>query len=132
MTISKGGGTTSGGNNDNANMQEPPERQSRLPKKSKEPFSTEGVSNEVKSIVKLTVEFPLKVNANQPNDLALMFKRFAKKLLTVDRTALILNWDHPEQNPIEDADDIECKESVVKQYYNGSRILTQRGKSWDM
>ena len=113
MTSPKQGAGNSGGNGDNTKLLAPPDRCSLLPQKSKEPFSTAAAFSEVKSIVKLTVEFPLKMSTNRQNDLALMFKRFTKKLLTIDRTAAVLNWDHPDQNPIADADDIECKESVV-------------------
>ena len=113
MTSSKQGAADSGGNGGNGKFTGPPQRQSLLPKKIAEPFLTDAASTEVKSIVRLTVEFPLKISASRPNDLALMFKKFTKKLLTVDKTASVLNWDYPDQNPIQDADDIECKENIL-------------------
>ena len=91
MTSPKQGAGDSGGNSDNTNLLAPPDHRSLLPQKAKEPFSTAAAFSEVKSIVKLTVEFPLKMSTNRQNDLALMFKRFTKKLLTVDRTAAVLN-----------------------------------------
>ena len=86
---------------------------------------------DVKRELKLTVEFPLRSEAEHPNDLALYFKRLATVLFIADPTLAILNWDDPIRNPITRAQDIDCNEKTVKQYYTGVKILHgKKKKHW--
>ena len=82
-------------------------------------FSADKATSGVKKVIKLTVEFPLRAEEDHPNDLALYFKRFATILFASDPTMAILNWDHPEQNPIRRSKDIDCNEKAIQQYYSG-------------
>ena len=78
--------------------------------------------------IKLTVEFPTKLQQDRTNDVAMYFKRFATVLLSAHPSIAILNWENPEQNPVTKAVDISPAEESISQYFSGIVVQANRRK----
>ena len=88
-------------------------------KPTKDPFYVKASEVENTSKVNLTIKFPMHQSDNKAHNIGIIFKQFVTILFAAAPEVKLLNWDHPNLNPITKSMDLQGTKEVVSQYFVG-------------
>jgi len=84
---------------------------------------THNTANQIE--IKLAIELPFKGTKN-PNNVALLFKRFIIVLMAANREIRLLKWESSAENPIAKAINIAYDEDTINEYFSGMKMKSDR------
>ena len=125
------GNYSDGQNEDNGNHQNlnsPPTDPILQGKPTKDPFYVRASDVENTSEINLNVEFPMHQADNKAHNIGIIFKRFITILFAAAPEVTLLNWDHPNLNPITKSMDLQGTKEAVSQYFVGMQIHSNQKK----